>query len=109
MVGVEGLFPSPNLWESCLLILLLLRYHLRRNCCDFFTILLCLLSLLPPLLPPPLILSLKVPTGCVLSKPLNNPKRLALFRGFCDKRQSSRKNKFDKLSGMFPALVFVAF
>ena len=33
---------------------------------------------------------------------------LALFRSLCDKRQLSRKNKFDKLSGMFPALVFVA-
>ena len=35
--------------------------------------------------------------------------RLALFRSLCNKRQLSRKNKFDKLSGMFPALVFVAF
>ena len=34
---------------------------------------------------------------------------LALFRSLCNKRQLSRKNKFDKLSGMFPALVFVAF
>ena len=34
---------------------------------------------------------------------------LALFRSLCDKRQISRKNKFDKLSGIFPALVFVAF
>ena len=34
---------------------------------------------------------------------------LALFRSLFDKRQLSRKNKFDKLSGMFPALVFVAF
>ena len=29
---------------------------------------------------------------------------LALFRSLCNKRQLSRKNKFDKLSGMFPAL-----
>ena len=35
--------------------------------------------------------------------------RLALFRSLCDKRRLSRKNKFDKLSGIFPALVFVAF
>ena len=34
---------------------------------------------------------------------------LALFRNLCTIRQLSRKNKFDKLSGMFPALVFVAF
>ena len=34
---------------------------------------------------------------------------LALFRSLCHKRQLSRKNKLDKLSGMFPALVFVAF
>ena len=34
---------------------------------------------------------------------------LALFRSLCNRRQLSRKNKFDKLSGMFPALVFVAF
>ena len=34
---------------------------------------------------------------------------LALFRSLCNKRQLSRKNKFDKLSGMFPTLVFVAF
>ena len=34
---------------------------------------------------------------------------LALFRSLCNKRQLSRKNKFEKLSGMFPALVFVAF
>ena len=27
---------------------------------------------------------------------------LALFRSLCNKRQLSRKNKFDKLSGMFP-------
>ena len=31
---------------------------------------------------------------------------LALFRSLCNKRQSSHKNKFDRLSGMFPALVF---
>ena len=31
---------------------------------------------------------------------------LALFRSLCDKRQLSRKNKFDKLSGIIPALVF---
>ena len=35
--------------------------------------------------------------------------KLALFRSLCDKRQLLRKNKFDKLSGIFPALVFVAF
>ena len=29
---------------------------------------------------------------------------LALFKSFCNKRQLSRKNKFDKLFGMFPAL-----
>ena len=34
---------------------------------------------------------------------------LALFRSLCNKWQLSRKNKFDKLSGIFPALVFVAF
>ena len=34
---------------------------------------------------------------------------LALFRSLCNKRQLSRKKKFDKLSEMFPALVFVAF
>ena len=34
---------------------------------------------------------------------------LALLRSLCNKRQLSRKNKFDKLSGMFPALVFVTF
>ena len=34
---------------------------------------------------------------------------LALFRSLCNKRQLSRKKKFDKFSGMFPALVFVAF
>ena len=36
------------------------------------------------------------------------PYELALFRSLCDKRQLSRKNKFDKLSRTFPALVFVA-
>ena len=34
---------------------------------------------------------------------------LALFRSLCNKGQLSRKNKSDKLSGMFPELVFVAF
>ena len=38
-----------------------------------------------------------------------NSQELALFRSLCNKRQLSRKNKFDKLSGMFPTLVFVAF
>ena len=39
---------------------------------------------------------------------MDTPFGLALFRSLCNKRQLSRKNKFDKLSGMFPALVFVA-
>ena len=43
------------------------------------------------------------PSSCSQS-----PDALALFRSLCNKRQLSRKNKFDKLSGMFPALVFVA-
>ena len=34
---------------------------------------------------------------------------LALFQSLCNKRQLSRKDKFDKLSGMFPALVVAAF
>ena len=34
---------------------------------------------------------------------------LALFRSLCNKRQLSHKNKFDKLFGMFRALVSVAF
>ena len=42
-------------------------------------------------------------------KQLGPDNNLALFRSLCNKRQLSRKNKFDKLSGMFPALVFVAF
>ena len=31
---------------------------------------------------------------------------LALFRSLCDKRQLSRNNKFDKLSGIFPRTCF---
>ena len=45
-------------------------------------------------------------TGCELTQ---KGHCLALFRSVCDKRQLSRKNKFDKFSGISPALVFVAF
>ena len=49
------------------------------------------------------------PWACCKTKEKKQQKLIALFRSLCDKRQLSRKNKFDKLSGIFPALVFVAF